>query len=328
MMQDFDPQGGLDTSSDGPLQSALRTRGVMTGEIVGMGLFNGLTVETVLDPAKQPFLYDHQINQTPVLPGVMGIEAMAEAAKLIFPDRFVGAVEDVHFLSPFKFYRGQPRVVTVHANFYPDKEDIIAECSLLGSRTLHGQSEPEVTTHFTGRVRLVAGPVAAGKESNIPALEDGLKAEGAQVYRVFFHGPAYQVIDSAWRKDDQVIGLFAKNLPSNHEPADQPLAVSPRFIEMCFQTASLTGLVLQSRLGLPYAFRELKLAAPPDSALDGTYFAVVESNPDGSYDVKVVDGQGNVPMILRGYQTMDLPDPIRADLLDPLQRALKAEMAK
>ena len=328
MMQDFDPQGGLDTSSDGPLQSALRARGVMTGEVVGMGLFSGLTVETVLDPAKQPFLYDHQISQIPVLPGVMGIEAMAEAAKLIFSDRFVGAVENVHFLSPFKFYRGQPRTVTIHANFYPDKEDIIAECSLTGSRTLHGQSEPEVTTHFTGRVRLVASPFAAGKESNVPVIADGVKAEGAQVYRVFFHGPAYQVIDSAWRKDDQVIGLFAKNLPLHHEPAELPLVVSPRFIEMCFQTASLTGLALQSRLGLPHAFRELKLAPPPDSAQDGTFFAVVISNPDDSYDVKVVDAQGNVPMILRGYQTMNLPDPIQTDLLEPIQRAFQVEQKK
>ena len=282
----------------------------------------------MLDPAKQPFLYDHQINQTPVLPGVMGIEAMAEAARLLFPDRFVGAVEDVHFLSPFKFYRNQPRTVTVHANFCMDKEDIIAECRLVGSRTLHGQSEPEVTTHFTGRVRLVASPFAAGKESNVPALEDGLKAEGAEVYRVFFHGPAYQVIDSAWRRDDRVVGLFAKNLPSNHEPAALPLAVSPRFIEMCFQTASLAGLALQERLGLPYSFRELKLAAPPDSAQEGPYFAVVASNPDDSYDVKVVDSQGNVPMILRGYQTMSLPDPIQAELLEPIQRAFQVEPKK
>jgi hypothetical protein len=97
---------------------------------------------------------------------------------------------------------------------------------------------------------------------------------------------------------------------------------------MCFQTASLMGLALQSRLGLPYAFRELKLAAPPDSAQNGTYFAVVVSNPDTSYDVKVVDGQGNVPMILRGYQTMSLPDPIQADLLDPIQSAFQVEPKK
>ncbi|HTY63501.1 MAG TPA: SDR family NAD(P)-dependent oxidoreductase [Acidobacteriota bacterium] len=328
MVQEFDPQGGLDTNNDGPLQSALRAGGVMTGEVAGMGLFSGLMVQTTLDPAKQPFLFDHQINQTPVLPGVMGIEAMAETAKLIFPDRFVGAVENVHFVNPFKFYRGQPRAVTVYAVFSMDKEDIIAECSLVGSRTLHGQSEPEVTTHFTGRVRLVLNPYGAGKENDIPAEGAGPRAEGAEVYRVFFHGPAYQVIRSAWRKNGRVIGLFAKNLPANHEPAGLPLVASPRLIEMCFQTASLTGLALQSRLGLPYAFRELKLAALPENTLDADHFAVVASNSDGSYDVRMVDNNGNVIMILRGYQTMDLPDPIQADQLEAIQRGLQVDTKK
>ena len=83
-----------------------------------MGLYSGLTVETTLDPAKQPFLYDHQINGTPVLPGVMGIEALAEAAKLLYPERHIGAIEDVNFHSPFKFYRSQPRTVTLRADFH------------------------------------------------------------------------------------------------------------------------------------------------------------------------------------------------------------------
>ena len=38
------------------------------------------TIQASLDPAVQPFLHDHQIGGTPVLPGVMGIEAFAEAA--------------------------------------------------------------------------------------------------------------------------------------------------------------------------------------------------------------------------------------------------------
>jgi hypothetical protein len=297
----------------------------MLGDVTGMGLFGGLTVETTLDPAKQPFLFDHQINQTPVLPGVMGVEAMAEAAKLLFPDRFIGVVEDVRFLSPFKFYRSQPRAVIVQANFYAESDDIIAECRLLGSRTLHGQSEPEVTTHFTGRVRLVAVQPQAAKEALAPGLSRGLKADGSQVYRIFFHGPAYQVIDSAWRKNEQVIGLFAKDLPANHMPAELPLLVFPRFIEMGFQTASLTGLTLQSRLGLPDAFQELRITASPEKEPNETFFALVTSNPDGSYDAKIVDGKGNVYLILRGYRTMNLPDPIPADLLAPLQNALIAK---
>ena len=43
----------------------------------------GSRVETTLDPAAQPFLDDHRIDGTPVLPGVMGIEAFAEVAALL-----------------------------------------------------------------------------------------------------------------------------------------------------------------------------------------------------------------------------------------------------
>ena len=110
--------------------------------------------------------------------------------------------------------------------------------------------------------------------------------------------------------------------------AELPLAVSPRFVELCFQTASLSGLALQSRLGLPHAFRELKFASLPDSAADKAYYAAVASNPDGSYDVKMVDSQGNFHMTLLGYQTMNLPDPIQKDLVEPMQRAFGIGMAK
>jgi hypothetical protein len=37
-------------------------------------------METMLDPTIQPFLRDHQIESTPVLLGVMGIEAFAMPA--------------------------------------------------------------------------------------------------------------------------------------------------------------------------------------------------------------------------------------------------------
>jgi acyl transferase domain-containing protein/acyl carrier protein/NAD(P)-dependent dehydrogenase (short-subunit alcohol dehydrogenase family) len=321
LVNEFDAQGGLDTSVNGPFETALRSRGVMVGEIRGMGLYDGFTIETTLDPSKQPFLYDHQINSTPVLPGVMGIEAMAETAKLFFPDRRVGSIEGVSFLTPFKFYRNQPRTITIHADFSTDKDDIIADCRLLGSRTLHGQSEPEVTMHFAGRVRLVANPPPSVNESEAPQLDNDAKIEAPHVYRLYFHGPAYQVIDSAWRKGDRLVGLFAKNLPANHDPSELPLAAYPRFVELCFQTASLSGLALQSRLGLPYAFRDLKIISSPDDALNTAFFSVVVPNPDGTYDAKVVDDKGKLYLILQGYQTMDLPDPIPPDLLRPLQQA-------
>ena len=76
------------------------------------------TFESTLDPKIQPFLYDHQIDATPVLPGVMGIEAFAEAAKAMAPDWHVASIEDMSFLAPFKFYRHEPRTLTVEAAFH------------------------------------------------------------------------------------------------------------------------------------------------------------------------------------------------------------------
>jgi NAD(P)-dependent dehydrogenase (short-subunit alcohol dehydrogenase family)/acyl carrier protein len=324
LVREFDPQGGLDTSGGSVLESALKERGVMIGRVEGMGLHGGLTVETTLDPEKQPFLFDHRINSTPVLPGVMGLEAMAETARLLFPDRHIGAIEDVSFMAPFKFYRNQPRAITIHASFSAENEDILADCRLVGSRLLHGQAEPEVTTHFTGRVRLVTQPPQAANESPVSRPKGGSKTDSAQIYRVYFHGPAYQVIDSAWRANGNIVASFAKNLPANHEPSDLPVSASPRFVELCFQTASLAGLAAQSRLGLPFAFRELTVVSLPEKFSDAAFYSTVAANPDGTYDAKVIDGKGKVYLILRGYQTMDLPDPVQADLVQPIKQALQA----
>ena len=77
----------------------------MVGKITSVGVYSGLTMETTLDPNVQPFLHDHRIDGTPVLPGVMGIEAFAEAALCLHPGWHIEAVEDVNFLAPFKFYK-------------------------------------------------------------------------------------------------------------------------------------------------------------------------------------------------------------------------------
>ena len=43
----------------------------------------GLTLSVTIDPTKEPFLRDHQIDGIPVLPGVMGLELFAQAATLL-----------------------------------------------------------------------------------------------------------------------------------------------------------------------------------------------------------------------------------------------------
>ena len=178
------------------------------------GAYSGIVAEAELDPAAEPFLDHHRIDGTAVLPGVMGIESFAEVAGLACPGHHVVAVEDVDFLAAFKFYRDEPRVVTVSAVVTADGDEFLAHCRLTGERMLAGQETPQRTTHFTGTVRLAAEPVTTADVEPVELAGEEVVAE--DVYRVYFHGPAYQVLARAARHDDGAAGAMSSGLPANH----------------------------------------------------------------------------------------------------------------
>jgi NAD(P)-dependent dehydrogenase (short-subunit alcohol dehydrogenase family)/acyl carrier protein len=316
MVQEAQADGGLDISLDGPAAGRLRPAGPMVGHVSGFSAMNGLRVRTTLDPAVQPFLHDHCIGGTPVLPGVMGLEAMAEAAALLFPQHHVIALEDVAFLAPFKFYRSEPRDVVVQVRFTADGADVVAECRLLGERTLHGRDTTEVTVHHRARVRLAPGAPAAPEAVAAPAVDAEVSVGPDAVYGIYFHGPAYQVVGSAGRAGAAIRADLAAGLPGNHEPAMLPLLVAPRLVELCFQAAGLDELVEHQRMGLPNAVERVELFAPVEQ--EGAA-AVVAANGEGGYSATVVDAEGRVLARLVGYRTIALPDVADATALAPLR---------
>ena len=234
-------------------------------EVVGWPVGAGLTVVTTLDPAEQPFLHDHQIDGTPVLPGVMGVEAFAEAALLLHPERCVAAIEDVEFLAPFKFYRNEPRQLTVTCQFTAEGEDLLARCALLGTRDLPSQPEPEVKVHFTGTVRLATSPPELAPPAAAPAAGEPAVAAD-DIYRIYFHGPAYQVLEQAWASDGVMAGRFASGLPPAFHPEDRSLATAPRLLELAFQTAGVWEIGTTGTLNLPMRIGRVVFAAGAETA--------------------------------------------------------------
>ncbi len=91
------------------------------------------------------------------------------------------------------------------------------------------------------------------KAETVPALclTDGHIIEAADIYRLYFHGPAYQVMERAWWDGHRIVGLMAKGLPANHMPSELPTLMAPRLIELCFQTAGVWEMGAQGRMGLP-----------------------------------------------------------------------------
>ncbi|WP_428266329.1 SDR family NAD(P)-dependent oxidoreductase, partial [Haliangium sp.] len=303
LMEEWDSSGGLDLDA---AQAVLASSaGPMSARVVGMGLHTGLTVETELDPKAQPFLDHHRIEGTPVLPGVMGVEAFAEAARVLWPGWHIAAIEDVDFLAPFKFYRDEPRTVTVRAQFAADNGAVVADCRLLGSRQLANRPEPQVTEHFHARVRLVRELDDAAQTVEVPA-EDGATVDSAAIYQVYFHGPAYQVLDRVWRAGPAVVGRTPDIIPANHEPAEADTVMAPRLIELCFQAAGIWEIGETGRMGLPLHIARVRKLRDPATA-GGPFLAVIErGDGDGSFDARVVDGEGQVYLAVEGYRTVTL----------------------
>ncbi|MBP1685847.1 MAG: beta-ketoacyl synthase, partial [Deltaproteobacteria bacterium] len=306
LMNEWDDSGGIDIAAVNANGETKRAgHGPMLGKVVGMGLHSGLTVETILDPAAQPFLHDHQIDGTPVLPGVMGVEAFAELATLPLPSWHVVAVENVDFLAPFKFYRGEPRTLTLNAVFHADGDDMVASCRLTGSRTLPNQPEPQMTTHFTARVRLARRPLTPDTSAvPPPASSTGVRAP--DIYRLYFHGPAYQVLDSVWRDHGATVARMATTLPANHHPAELPTIVAPRLIELCFQTAGIWEMGTSGRLALPQHIDRVSTLASAEPVREPLCAVVTAHSDTSGFDARVLDATGTVLVMMQGYRTVEV----------------------
>jgi NADP-dependent 3-hydroxy acid dehydrogenase YdfG len=295
--------------------------GPMTGRVAGMTADGEVTVLTDLDPNRQPFLHHHRIDGTAVLPGVMGIEGFAEAAHVLAPGWHVAAVEDIELLAPFKFYRDEPRTLELRARVRDGGDGtLVAECRLVGRRTLTGAGERE-TLHFSGRARLTReapeAPIGAAPD------EAGEAVGRDAVYKVYFHGPAYQVLDRAWRENGHTVGALADDLPADHEPAERDTEFVPRLIELCFQTAGVLELGTAGRLALPAHVDRVVRYARADEP--GKLFAMVTGRPDGDgVDAEVVDSTGRVRVRLEGYRTVELPGGVDEDVLAPIRAAMEA----
>jgi len=257
-----------------------------------------------------------------VLPGVMGVEAFAELATLLLPDWHVAEIDDVEFLAPLKFYRNEPRVVTLSAVCWPDGDSLVADCRLTGSRSVPNQPGPSVTTHFTGRVRLVSR-LPEGITANLPHAPNGGGVSALDIYRIYFHGPAYQVLQRVWRDGATTVGLMAEALPDNHLPFQLATLMTPRLIELCFQTAGIWEIGTTGHMGLPQHIDRVSALRIPDAG-SGRLQAVVNPHREaGSFDARVLDASGNVYVDLHGYRTVELPAGIDAADRKPLREAME-----
>jgi len=261
---------------------------------------------------------------------VMGVESFAAAATLMLPEHHIVAIDDVDFLAPFKFFRDEPREIVVTAQLVPsDDGEITAYCTLIGRRTLANQPEPQTTVHFTGTVRMRPGDDVADLGSAPVPDEGDVEVDADDIYRIYFHGPAYQVLDEAWMADGQMCGEWDDDVPAATDPPDARVVTAPRWLELCFQTAGVWEIGASGEMALPNRIDRVEFG-PSETAIDDAIAVVDPAREDddrGGHDALVVDADGNVLVRMTGYRTIRLPGALDDDLVAPLHRAATAEDA-
>ena len=320
MMKEFDQTGGLDPEK--LIQQGSKNQ-LMIQAVHSMGLYSGLTVSATFDPKEQGFLFDHQIGGVPVLPGVMGIEAMTSAARFFLPGWEVEAVKDVDFMAPFKFYKSEPREVFVDVQFRQEGERLIAECELYGLRLLVGQDTPQRTKHFTANVFFSEKPVPEPEKMDkkwLKKAKNAYELDDDEIYKVYFHGPAYQVLDDVWMNGSLLIARMEDDLPENHVPVTMQTLTMPRLIEHGFQAAGVHLLAEKGIMGLPAHVDEIGWFRDWDGKAKLT--AIVK--PDGErFDVSIVGKEGEVYIRIKGYSTAEYPSSTDPELLEPFKKLVE-----
>jgi hypothetical protein len=224
-----------------------------------------------------------------------------------------------------KFYRDKPRTLTVTAQLRPDGKDLVATCRLSADRTLKGSDTPQHTVHFTGSVRLSKQAAAPQTEPPVVRADGGPSVSHEDVYRLYFHGPAYRVVAEGWQDSGAAVAQLAADLPPNHEPADLPTVLTPRLLELCFQSAGLWDAGRTGLLALPgHVDRVLVYDAAAEATGAGPVVAVARALADGDtsgqgFDCLVLDGAGHVILRVEGYGTVPMPGTLPDEIRAPFQ---------
>jgi NAD(P)-dependent dehydrogenase (short-subunit alcohol dehydrogenase family) len=269
-------------------------------------VYGGWEAETTPDPKAQPFLYDHAMEGTPLLPGVMGTELFAELAQQMAPDYHVAAVFNEQFHAPFKFYRMEPQTLYLSGTAAPDGQDIIVDAQLHSRRELKTGWQEKL--HFNASVRLSKDAPTVEPVAFKPPEQLDIDADA--IYKVYFHGPAYRVLESATVEGNRAIGLLAANLPPNVEPAKAAERIAPRLIELCFQTAGVWQIRTQNTMALPLAIGSVTAYRQEREADDRLYAIVEAIDNSDEFNAQVVDESGRVYVTLAGYRTVALPGKV------------------
>jgi hypothetical protein len=156
----------------------------------GTKLSRRLAVET------DPWLGEHRIGGTPVLPMACAAELAAEAAAEIWPDWHVAALTDLRALAGIRLEGGEPKDLDLVA-FGAEHADVRGFSARVEIRS----TDKLARSHYRASIAMVPPGTPTADEAALALAEEVLahrpRPTGLTAWRAYrdllFHGPAYQL---------------------------------------------------------------------------------------------------------------------------------------
>ncbi|MFE9500457.1 SDR family NAD(P)-dependent oxidoreductase, partial [Streptomyces collinus] len=257
-----------------------------------------------LSTQAQPWLADHQVFGTTVVPGAALVELALRAGEqldrpvlgqltlrtpLVLPEQ--GGVAVQVFVEPPDASGHRP--FTVHSGVTEDA----GPWTLHAEGTLTDQADPPERFDFA------AWPPPGATAVDVTDAYTDLAAQG------YGYGPAFQGVTAMWRRGDET---FAEaQLPDGLRTEAERYLLHPALLDACLHPGALAGPDAPARL--PFEWTDLRLHAVGAGALR----IRIAAGPDGGERLDAADPTGSPVLSLAGLSAL----PVSPDQLTSVRSA-------
>ncbi|KAK1548246.1 hypothetical protein Q3G72_010920 [Acer saccharum] len=278
-------------------------------------------LERSFDPHHDVGLDHHRIDGVPVLPGVLGVEMMVQAASHVL-DSPITHLQDVRFASPAKLFRDAPLSIGVEVRVDGDSARLAVVSAFVGPRGQTMRRE-----HFTAvAAKVQAASLLQGSRADDLELARDPALSPSDVYQRYFHGPAFQVLGQ--------ICVLGENGGDALMQTERPIwlrgtthsdfVTMPYAREAAFQIAGLWEMVEMGRMALPSGVDVIQLAPKAQAKAPHQVMARrrLSQNDVAVFDIWTLDADGEVIDLMLGYRTVVLRELTQAERFEPATHAL------
>jgi hypothetical protein len=276
-----------------------------------------LRAELRFDPQTDPFLQHHRFSGRPLLPAVIGLEAMIEAASLDIPGKPLLRVREFEIRAPLKFRNDVPQTASVQVAVSGGE----LQCRLVSN----GEKEivlQTATVEFAPRLE----PLTAAAPGQPPFMYSPMQyADETQAQLV--HGPLFRGLkalcllrETGWGK---VTGLPANNLAGSR-PGRWFLPVAT--LDSCLVACGVDLFILMNkRVEIPHRVEELllqRLPEPNEACTLRLYFRGSDEKHT-TYDLTLHGAKDDVILMVKGYRGIRTSKDADASLWDNREYSAK-----